>query len=99
MNRYYTGRPASGAGYVLGAFALGALAMYLLDPLQGRRRRALIRDKAYSAGIKTRKIADAASTDISNRARGAVAEVRRAARGMGVWPERDRDMGWPDGPD
>jgi hypothetical protein len=38
-----------GLGSVAAAIALGALAMYYLDPHQGRRRRALLRDKAAHA--------------------------------------------------
>jgi Flp pilus assembly protein TadB len=98
MTSYYTERPASTATYVIGAFALGALAMYLLDPVQGNRRRALIRDKAYSAAHKTREMADAASTDVANRAKGMAAELRRAARRMPGMRQEVADMGRPDGP-
>jgi Flp pilus assembly protein TadB len=98
MNRYYTERPASTAAYVAGAFALGALAMYLLDPVQGNRRRALIRDKTYSAARKTRKMADAASTDVANRAKGMAAELRRAARRMPGMQQEAGSMDRPNGP-
>jgi len=30
---------------VLGAFAIGALAVYFFDPVSGKRRRALLRDR------------------------------------------------------
>jgi hypothetical protein len=83
MNRYYSEGPST-ALYLLGGFALGALTMFLLDPVQGNRRRALIKDKAYSAAIRTRKRADAASRDIANRARGVAAEVRHAVGEMGA---------------
>jgi Flp pilus assembly protein TadB len=98
MNRYYTERPASTAAYVVGAFALGALAMYLLDPVQGNRRRALIRDKTYSAARKTRKLADAASTDVANRAKGMAAELRRAAHWRPGTQQEAGGVGRPDGP-
>src|SRR5689334_1122785 len=98
MNRYYTERPASTAAYVIGAFALGALTMYLLDPVQGNRRRALIRDKTYSAGRKTRKMADKATTHLTNRAKGMAAELRKAARRMPGMQQEAGGMARPDGP-
>ncbi|TFW31645.1 YtxH domain-containing protein [Massilia horti] len=76
MNHYYTSRPSSYM-YMLGGVAIGMLAMYLLDPEQGNRRRALIRDKAYSAARTARKRADARSRDLANRARGMATELRR----------------------
>lgn len=60
----------------IGPMALGALAMYLLDPVGGGRRRALIRDKAMWAGRKTRDGAGALGRDLRHRSYGAVAEVR-----------------------
>jgi hypothetical protein len=50
MNLHSTGR----ANWLFSGLALGALTMFLLDPDKGRRRRALARDKIYSAGVKTR---------------------------------------------
>ncbi len=63
--------------WLLGGIALGALAMFLLDPEQGNRRRALARDKLYSAGTKARKSMDAASRDLANRAQGMRSEASR----------------------
>ena len=60
----------------LGPFALGAAAMYLLDPDRGGRRRALVRDKAIWAARKTRDGAAAVGCDLQNRAIGAVSELR-----------------------
>jgi len=57
-------------------FALGALAMFILDPEQGRRRRALVRDKAVHYGHEVSDLASGASKDLRNRARGVVAETR-----------------------
>lgn len=68
----------SSAAWMLGGFALGALAMFLLDPDRGNRRRALVRDKVYSAGITAQKAIDARSRDLANRARGVRAEVSSA---------------------
>jgi hypothetical protein len=56
--------------------ALGALTMFLMDPDRGRRRRALARDKMYSAKVRTRKRIDATSRDLANRAKGLSAEAR-----------------------
>ena len=61
---------------------LGALAMFLLDPDRGGRRRALVRDKAALAARKTRDGAGAAARDVMNRTRGVAAATRgRFARG------------------
>jgi hypothetical protein len=81
MKSHDTDSPST-AMYMLGAFALGALAMYLLDPVQGNRRRALVRDKTYSYALHARRRADARSRDIANRARGVAAEVCHAARAL-----------------
>ena len=62
--------------WILGGIALGALTMFLLDPDKGRRRRALARDKMYSAAIRTGKRIDAKSRDVANRAKGLRAEAR-----------------------
>ncbi|MGZ5089715.1 MAG: SRPBCC family protein [Burkholderiales bacterium] len=48
--------------------ALGGAAMYLFDPQQGRRRRALLRDQAVKAQSNMRDILDAGKRDVSNRA-------------------------------
>jgi hypothetical protein len=60
----------------LGPMALGAAAMYFLDPDRGARRRALVRDKAIWAARKTRDGAAALGCDLQNRVIGAAAEVR-----------------------
>lgn len=56
--------------YLLIGMAAGAAVMYFMDPVQGRRRRAIFRDKAYSASLQTRKAIDASTHDLSNRAQG-----------------------------
>jgi gas vesicle protein len=61
--------------WILGGVALGAIAMFLLDPDKGRRRRALARDKMYSTAIRTGKRIDAKSRDLANRAKGLRAEA------------------------
>jgi hypothetical protein len=60
----------------LGAAAAGAVAMYALDPDMGRRRRALVRDRLVHAAHKTTDAVDTTSRDLTNRARGVVADIR-----------------------
>lgn len=75
----------SRVNWVLGGMALGALTMFLLDPDKGNRRRALARDKMYSAAVRTRKRVDAKSRDLANRAKGLRAEASH------LIPERGED--------
>jgi len=63
--------------WVLGAVAIGAAAMFFLDPSQGRRRRALVRDKLASARVQTGKTLDTQVRDLSNRTRGLRHEAAR----------------------
>lgn len=60
----------------LAAALVGAGVMYLLDPDGGRRRRALVRDQLVRAANRTGDAVDATSRDVTNRARGVVAELR-----------------------
>ena len=57
---------------------LGAAAMYLFDPRQGRRRRALIRDQLVRLSREARDSVDVVSRDAANRAVGLWAETRAA---------------------
>lgn len=59
-------------------FAAGAAAMYFLDPVAGRRRRATTRDQTLAAGRDLQDGARQAGRRVSNRARGAVAEMGSA---------------------
>jgi hypothetical protein len=65
---------------VIGGVTAGVGLMYFLDPDQGRRRRALVRDQMVHAAHKTTDAMDATSRDIANRAKGAVAELRGRLR-------------------
>jgi hypothetical protein len=56
-------------------FGLGALTMYLLDPEQGRRRRALLRDQLTHARRVVREQASGTARDLTNRAQGVAAEA------------------------
>ncbi len=57
--------------------ALGALAMYFLDPQSGRRRRARTRDRALHAGKVLGRAGRVTARDTAQRARGLVAGTRR----------------------
>jgi hypothetical protein len=66
---------------LLAGIAAGMVAAYLLDPNQGRRRRALAGNKLVRASRKTRDALDATARDFGNRSRGVVAATRgRLAR-------------------
>jgi hypothetical protein len=55
---------------LLAGMGLGAGLMYLFDPQQGRRRRALARDKAVSLAHQAQDAAEAVAKDLRNRAQG-----------------------------
>ena len=60
------------------ATALGAAAMYMYDPVLGRRRRALLRDKCVRISKGAQETARVTLCDVKNRAMGTVAEGRAA---------------------
>ena len=65
------------------AFSLGAGLVYFLDPVSGRRRRALSRDQLIHGISRIRKsgdMADAKLRHLRNRAYGTYHEVRRDVR-------------------
>ena len=68
---------SSVARAVVGA-AFGAAAMYWLDPVTGRRRRALLRDSLSSAAADLGDAAGVAGRDLSHRAQGLGAQMRSA---------------------
>lgn len=65
---------------IVASVALGAIAMYALDPDKGRRRRALARDKAVSVLLDTRHAAGATRRDVAHRLEGMRARARRLWR-------------------
>ena len=65
---------------LLGGLGLGAGLMFLLDPDRGRRRRALVRDKAVAANRRLADRTAATLADASSRAHGMVTEARRLWR-------------------
>lgn len=75
MNRYVS-KVSPLSGLVIG-IAAGMLAMYAMDPGQGKRRRAEVRDKLVSASLKTRRKIDAKSRHFANRAKGLQARAGR----------------------
>jgi uncharacterized membrane protein len=60
----------------LGGLGLGALLVYIFDPNVGRRRRAVLRDKATRFGRKTLDAFDVTSRDLKNRVTGLTARTR-----------------------
>jgi uncharacterized membrane protein len=56
--------------------ALGATAMYLLDPDRGKRRRALLRDQLSSGVNRLDGAVDVVARDFTHRAQGLLAEAR-----------------------
>lgn len=58
------------------AFAAGAAAMYYFDPSDGRRRRALVRDKGVAARHDLGDYARAKGKRTADRLHGAAAEAR-----------------------
>jgi mRNA-degrading endonuclease toxin of MazEF toxin-antitoxin module len=58
----------------ISAVAAGAAAMYYLDPEQGKRRRALVRDKVVSVSHDAADVAQAKSRHVANRMKGLAAE-------------------------
>ena len=62
----------------IGSMALGAGLMYFLDPVQGRRRRALVCDQCASVLAQWSDALDKAARDLSNRTWGMVAEAQAA---------------------
>ena len=74
----------------LAGFGLGALAMFLLDPDSGRRRRTVARDKAVGAVNDVTEAASSKARDLQNRAKGLAQYAAGAAAKVMPWagPER-----------
>lgn len=67
------GRDTMGKGLNLAiGLGLGAIASYLLDPDEGRRRRALIRDKGVKSWFEAQEMLRAAARDLEHRVQGLV---------------------------
>lgn len=72
-------RLGDGAMFLAGC-GVGALTMYLLDPVRGARRRAEIRDKFVHAGRIVVDRADKQSRNLVNHVKGALYETRAKFR-------------------
>ncbi len=83
---YQTRRQALPCMNLLGGVALGALAMYVADPSQGRRRRALLQDKVSSATHRTSNLVNQTMRDAKHRLAGLQAEAMRAISSRDVKP-------------
>lgn len=68
--------------FIVGALAGGAVAM-IFDPVSGHRRRALIRDKGVRLRNGTRWYSNKEARNLTNRAKGAVAEATQALHSEG----------------
>ncbi len=66
---------------------LGALAMYFLDPDNGRRRRARTRDKALHAAKAVNEAGIVTARDTAHRAQGVLASARKLLHGEHVEDE------------
>jgi gas vesicle protein len=66
----------------VGALTLGAGLMYLLDPASGRRRRAVIRDKAVHYANEAQDTVTSKGRDLRNRAVGTYHEARKMVGGQ-----------------
>jgi uncharacterized membrane protein len=62
---------------ILAAAGAAALATYFLDPQQGRRRRAVLRDKAYGRLSHLGEASRVVAVDLRNRAIGTLGAVRQ----------------------
>jgi uncharacterized membrane protein len=71
----------------IGAATVGGILVYFLDPDTGRRRRALVKDRAVNLVKEADRAIGKASRDLSNRARGTVAEARSLLPLRGVSDE------------
>lgn len=58
------------------AFAAGAIAMYYMDPVAGRRRRALVHDRSVAAGHDAEDFARTRSKRAGDHVRGMFARTR-----------------------
>jgi hypothetical protein len=63
---------------LLSGLGAGAALMYLFDPNEGNRRRALIRDKAMSMNKKAQDAMGGRMEDLGNRAKGMLHEAKSA---------------------
>lgn len=94
LNRQLT-RPLRSGGMqsnfsFLGGIGAGVALMFLLDPVRGRRRRAVLKDQLIHQLNRAGKGVDVASRDLVHRAKGLVHEIRYEATSF-LKPERVSD--------
>jgi len=63
---------------LLGGLGVGAAMMYLYDPKDGNRRRAVLRDKANRLNRQAQEAMQGRVEDLGNRARGMLHEAKSA---------------------
>lgn len=80
---------------ILTSAAIGALAMYFLDPQGGRRRRARTRDQVEHARRRLRDAYDVTARDARHRVHGLQAMSRRLLHRGGDVPEMSLQGGYP----
>ena len=68
--------------------SIGTAIVYMADPQQGRRRRALAKDQLARASRKTRDALDGTSRDLANRTSDLVAATRRRWTGEAFYDRR-----------
>src|SRR5687768_8842742 len=66
-----------GIGSLLVTLAAGAGLMYLYDPQQGGRRRALLRDKLVGLRHDAERVLDGRGEDVQNRLQGAAVKAKK----------------------
>jgi osmotically-inducible protein OsmY len=69
---------------MFGCMGLGASVMYVLDPRLGRRRRALVRDKAKAYWRRTGKFLSQTARDARQRTYSLIAETQTHVKGADV---------------
>jgi uncharacterized membrane protein len=77
---------------LLTALGLGAGVMYFYDPAQGKRRRALVKDRVTSFQQDSDRALDVALRDLKNRSRGVLAEGMASA--MSLLGESEATPDW-----
>ena len=70
----------------------GAALMYFLDPNRGRRRRALVRDKAVALSNDASEAISGTAEDLSNTAYGIMAETNKAITGKPIDENRSTEI-------
>lgn len=66
----------------IGAMGIGAGLMYMLDPEEGPRRRALVRDKFIHWGHEAEDMVEGKAEHLGNKAKGMMHEAKAAMRDM-----------------